>query len=306
LWSLADLPASVVRGAAKCLRPKLMTVATTFVGFIPIMWATETGSDVRKRIAPSMVGGMLEGFLNRKGCLAPRFERTDSMRWMMTFVMMALPAVACAQEPPALTTEKDRLSYAMGMDLGTQLKTRSVEIDPALFERGLRDALSGGKTLLTEEEARTAIGELQKAMMAKQAEAAKVAGEKNKAEGEAFLAANKAKEGVVTLPSGLQYKVLKAGDGRKPTEADTVQCQYRGTLVDGTEFDSSSKRGQPAIFKVKGGVIPGWSEALLLMPAGSTWQVVVPPSLAYGERGAGGAIGPNATLVFEIELVAIR
>jgi FKBP-type peptidyl-prolyl cis-trans isomerase FklB len=225
---------------------------------------------------------------------------------MLTFVMTALPALASAQEAPALTTEKDRLSYAMGMDLGAQLKTRSVEIDPAVFGRGLKDALSGAKTLLTEEEAKAVITELQKAMMVKQAEAARVAGEKNKAEGEAFLAANKAKEGVVTLPSGLQYRILKAGDGRKPTEADTVECHYRGSLVDGTEFDSSYMRGQPVTLKVKGGVIPGWAEALLLMPVGSKWQVFVPPNLAYGARGASALIGPNATLVFEIELVAVK
>jgi len=191
------------------------------------------------------------------------------------------------------------------MDLGKQLKTRSVEIDPTVFERGLKDALSGSKTLLTEEEARAVIADLQKALMVKQAAAAKAAGEKNKAEGEAFLAANKAKEGVVTLPSGLQYKILKAGDGRKPTEADTVECHYRGSLTDGTEFDSSYRRAQPVTLKVKGGVIPGWAEALLLMPVGSKWQVFVPSNLAYGERGAG-AIGPNATLVFEIELVSIK
>ena len=228
------------------------------------------------------------------------------MRWMLTFVMTALPALAAAQETPALTTEKDKLSYAMGMDLGAQLKTRSVEIDPAVFGRGLADALAGGKTLLTEEEAKAVITELQKAMMVKQAEAARLAGEKNKADGEAFLAANKAKEGVVTLPSGLQYKVLKAGDGRKPTEADTVECQYRGSLVDGTEFDSSYRRGQPVTLKVKGGVIPGWAEALLLMPVGSKWQLFLPPQLAYGARAAGAAIGPNATLVFEMELVSIK
>ena len=228
------------------------------------------------------------------------------MRWMLTFIMTALPALASAQETPALATEKDRLSYAMGMDLGAQLKTRSVEIDPAVFGRGLADALAGGKTLLTEEEAKAVITELQKAMMVKQAAAAKAAAEKNKAEGEAFLAANKAKEGVVALPSGLQYKILKVGDGRKPTEADTVECQYRGTLVDGTEFDSSYRRGQPVTLKVKGGVIPGWAEALLLMPAGSKWQFVVPPQLAYGERGAGREIGPNATLVFELEFLAVE
>jgi FKBP-type peptidyl-prolyl cis-trans isomerase FklB len=227
------------------------------------------------------------------------------MRWMLAFVISALPALACAQEAPALTTEKDRLSYAMGMDLGAQLKTRSVEIDPAVFGRGLADALAGGKTLLTEEEAKAVITELQKAMIVKQAAAAKAAAEKNRAEGEAFLAANKAKEGVVTLPSGLQYRILTTGSGRKPTLEDTVVCQYRLSLVGGKEVDSSSEGGQPFTIPVKG-AIKGWIEVLQLMPVGSKWEVFVPPSLAYGERGAGADIGPNATLVFEIELVAIK
>jgi FKBP-type peptidyl-prolyl cis-trans isomerase FklB len=142
-------------------------------------------------------------------------------------------------------------------------------------------------------------------MMSRQAEAAKIAGEKNKQEGEAFLAANKGKPGVVTLPSGLQYKIVKEGTGKKPTIDDTVVCNYRGTLIDGTEFDSSYKRNETATFPVKG-VIKGWTEVLQLMPVGSTWQVFIPPSLAYGERGAGNSIGPNATLVFEVELVAIK
>ena len=227
------------------------------------------------------------------------------MRWMLTFIMTALPALASAQEAPALTTEKDRLSYAMGMDLGKQLQTRSVEVDPAVFGRGLADALAGGKTLLTEEEAKAVITELQKAMMVKMAAAAKAAAEKNKAEGEAFLAANKAKEGVVTLPSGLQYKILTTGAGRKPSLEDTVVCQYRLSLVDGKEIDSSYERGQPFTIPVKS-AIKGWTEVLQLMPVGSKWEVFVPPSLGYGERGAGADIGPHATLVFEIELVAIK
>jgi len=227
------------------------------------------------------------------------------MRWILTLVLLVLPALASAQDAPALKTEKERLSYAMGMDLGKQLRSRSVDIDPAVFAKALEDALSGGKTLLTDAEAKAALAAFQKAIMAKQAAEAKVAGEKNKAGGEAFLAANKGMEGVVTLPSGVQYKILTAGTGKTPTLADTVVCQYRGTLIDGKEFDSSYKRGQPATFPVKG-VIKGWTEVLQLMPVGSKWQVVVPASLAYGERGAGADIGPNATLIFEIELVAIK
>jgi len=248
------------------------------------------------------------------------------MRWVLTFVIMMLPVHALAQGAPApksekaqeapavksekaqegaLKTEKDKLSYAMGMDLGGQLKANSVDIDPALFAEGLKAMLGGSKTLLTEAEAKAVISQLQMTMVAKQAAAVKAVAEKNKTEGEAFLAANKAKEGVVTLPSGLQYKVITNGTGPKPTLEQTVVCQYKGTLIDGKEFDSSYKRGQPATFPVKG-VIKGWTEVLQLMPVGSKWQVFVPPALAYAERGAGADIGPNATLIFEIELVAIK
>ena len=227
------------------------------------------------------------------------------MRWILAIAMVTLATFACAQDAPALKTDKDKLSYAMGMDLGHQLKTQSVEIDPAVFGRGLADALAGGKTLLTVEEARAAIAELQKAMIVKRAEESRLAGEKNKKEGEAFLAANGAKEGVVTLPSGLQYKALTTGTGARPTLESTVVCQYRLRLVDGREVDSSEKRGQPFTIPVKS-AIKGWTEVLPLMPVGSKWEVFIPPSLAYGERGAGTDIGPNATLVFELELLGIK
>jgi FKBP-type peptidyl-prolyl cis-trans isomerase FklB len=224
---------------------------------------------------------------------------------MLMLAMIVLPAIACAQNAPALKTERDKLSYAMGMDLGIELKTRTVDIDPALLSRGLTDALSGGETLLTASEAKEILARLQQAIVARRASEEKAARAENAAAGGAFLAANKAKEGVVTLPSGVQYKVLAAGTGKKPSVGDTVVCQYRGTLVDGKEFDSTYKRGQPATFPVKA-AIKGWVEVLQLMPVGSKWQVVVPPALAYGERGSGPDIGPNATLVFEIELVGIK
>ncbi len=229
---------------------------------------------------------------------------------MRLYCMMLLGAgllagVAVAQDAPALKSPKEKLSYALGMDLGNQLRKQSIEVDAAIFTQGLKDAISAGKTLLTEEEARATITELQNELRKKQTEAAKVLGDKNKKEGDAFLAANKAKEGVVTLESGLQYKIMKTGDGKKPTADDTVVCNYRGTLIDGTEFDSSYKRNQPATFQVKG-VIKGWTEALQLMPAGSKWQLFIPSSLAYGERGAGGSIGPNATLLFEVELISVK
>ena len=227
------------------------------------------------------------------------------MRWILTAAIMLLPAFAAAQEAPALKTDKEKLSYAMGMDLGGQLKAQGVEIDPNLFAEGLKTVLAGGKTLMTDAEAKAAISQLQMARVAQQTAALQASGAKNKSEGDAFLAANKAKDGVVTLPSGVQYKVLSAGTGPKPTLEQTVVCQYRGTLIDGKEFDSSYKRGQPATFPVKG-VIKGWAEVLQLMPVGSKWQVFIPPDLAYGTRGAGADIGPNSTLIFEIELVAIK
>jgi FKBP-type peptidyl-prolyl cis-trans isomerase FklB len=212
--------------------------------------------------------------------------------------------MAAAQEPAPLKTEKDKLSYAMGMDLAGQLKANAVDIDPAIFAKGMVDMFAG-KTLLTEAESKAIISALQAARFVKRTGELQAAGAKNKQEGDAFLAANKAKAGVVTLPSGMQYKVITAGTGPKPTLEQTVVCHYRGTLIDGQEFDSSFKRGQPATFPIKG-VIKGWTEALQLMSVGSKWQVFIPPALAYGERGAGADIGPNATLIFEIELVAIK
>ncbi len=209
------------------------------------------------------------------------------------------------QAPLTLKTDKDKTSYALGMNLGTGLHRQSVEVDTAILLRGLKDALAAGKTLLTEDEMRTALTQLQNEMRKKQQEKAQLAGEANKKEGEAFLAANKSNAGVVTLPSGLQYKILTEGTGPKPTANDSVVCNYRGTLINGMEFDSSYKRGQPATFPVSG-VIKGWTEALQLMPVGSKWQLFVPAGLAYGERGGGPIIGPNATLIFEVELISIQ
>jgi FKBP-type peptidyl-prolyl cis-trans isomerase FklB len=171
--------------------------------------------------------------------------------------------------------------------------------------RGLKDALAGGKLLLTDDEAKAVLTQLQTDVRNKQMERMKVAADMNKKEGGDFLAANKSKEGIVTLPSGLQYKILTEGTGPKPAASDTVTCNYRGTLISGTEFDSSYKRGQPASFPVNG-VIKGWTEALQLMPVGSKWQVFVPAELGYGDRGAGADIGPGATLIFEVELLSIQ
>jgi len=193
----------------------------------------------------------------------------------------------------------------IGNGLGTNLKRQSVEFDPVLVAQGLKDILAGSKTRLTTEQAQAVLKEVQDEITKEQQAKTQAAGAKNKADGDAYLAANKAKEGVVTLPSGLQYKILTAGTGPKPTAADSVVCNYRGTLIDGTEFDSSYKRGQPATFPVTG-VIKGWTEALQLMPVGSKWQLFIPSDMAYGDQGQPRAgIGPSSTLVFEVELMSI-
>lgn len=216
------------------------------------------------------------------------------------------PKVQATQpDNPAFKNQKEKASYALGMNWGDILRSQSVDVDQNLLIQGLKDALAGSKTLMTEDEARAAITQLQADIRIKQEEKQKQAALSNKTEGEAFLAANKTKEGVVTLPSGLQYKILAPSAGPKPTTSDTVVCNYRGTLINGAEFDSSYKRGQPATFPV-GGVIKGWTEALQLMPVGSKWQLFIPSDLAYAERGAGRDIGPNATLIFEVELISIQ
>src|SRR6266404_2478660 len=208
-----------------------------------------------------------------------------------------------------LKTRKEKFSYALGMNIGTGysqgLKKQSVDVDWNLIAQGMKDAAAGSKTRLTQDEAKAVLNEVQTEIQKQQQDKTQQAAAANKTEGEAFLAANKSKDGVVTLPSGLQYKILTAGAGPKPTTSDSVKCNYRGTLIDGKEFDSSYKRGQPATFEV-GQVIKGWTEALQLMPVGSKWQIFVPSSLGYGERGAGAEIGPNATLIFEVELLSIE
>jgi FKBP-type peptidyl-prolyl cis-trans isomerase FklB len=208
--------------------------------------------------------------------------------------VLFLVSQVSAQENLVLKNQKDKVSYIIGMNIGNDLKRQSIDISPKILAEGVQQALAGSKPLLTEQEIQETMMAFQKEMMAKQKE-----------RGDAFLAENKKKEGVKTLPSGLQYKVIKAGTGKKPKLNDTVTIHYRGTLIDGTEFDSSYKRGQPVSFPVSG-VLPGWTEALQLMEEGAKWQLFIPSNLAYGERGAGGIIGPNATLIFEIELISIQ
>ena len=224
----------------------------------------------------------------------------------------AAPAATARRAPVAkspvavpLTTQKDKFSYALGMDLGTNLRKQSVPVDPNILARGLKDALAGGKTALTDDQAKAALMAVQDDLRKKQQAEMQQIGEANKKEGEAFLTANKSKDGVVALPSGLQYKILTQGTGPKPTASDSVVCNYRGTLLNGTEFDSSYKRGQPATFPLSG-VIKGWTEALQLMPVGSRWQLFIPSDLAYGDRAPGPEIAPDSTLIFEVELLSIQ
>ncbi len=227
----------------------------------------------------------------------------------VTLAMMCLAVGCTAGEKKAeikeLKDQKEKASYAIGLNIGNDFKTQDVEVDPNILLKGMTDALSGTKPMLTEEQIQETLMQLQKDMVAKQETKAKEALEKNKAAGEAFLAENGKKEGVVTLPSGLQYKVIEEGKGAKPTLESTVTVHYKGTLVDGQEFDSSYSRNEPATFPVNG-VIPGWTEAMQLMQEGAKWQIVIPSDLAYGERGAGPVIGPNSTLVFEVELIKVQ
>jgi len=210
-----------------------------------------------------------------------------------------------AQESLVLKNQKDKVSYSIGIAMGKNFKMQFIDIDPDILAKGIKDAFIGGKTLMTDQEMNETMTAYQKELAAKREELLKKLGEKNKTEGETFLAENKKKEGVKTLESGLQYKVIQAGSGKKPALSDTVTTHYRGTLIDGTEFDSSYRRGQPATFPV-GSVIPGWKEALQLMEVGAKWQLFVPSNLAYGERAAGPNIGPYAALIFEVELISIE
>lgn len=218
-------------------------------------------------------------------------------------------ALAGGQTPPKgesdLKDVKSKVAYGIGLDIGKKIKSQQIEVDLDLVARGIKDGVAG-KAALTDEQLMEAMQAFSQEMMTKMAAAAKTAGEKNQKEGDAFLAANKTKPGVKTTASGLQYKVLKSGTGKTPKATDTVKTNYRGTLIDGKQFDSSYDRGEPAEFPVNG-VIPGWTEALQLMKVGDKWQLFIPANLAYGANPRpGGPIGPNATLVFDIELLDVK
>lgn len=222
----------------------------------------------------------------------------------MKVVMCACISVmlmACqgnTQEKVQLTTQSDSISYAIGIDIGKNLKRQSIEVTPAALARGIKDAIDSSQALLTDEQCQEVMTSFQHQMVSKELE-------KHKKEGETYLAANKAKDGVATTASGLQYRIITAGSGPKPDTSQTVTVNYRGALTDGTEFDNTYTRGQPLTYPVKG-FIKGWTEALLLMPVGSKWELCIPSNLAYGDVGMSGAIPPGAVLVMEIELLAIK
>jgi len=231
------------------------------------------------------------------------------LKWIVALGVILL-TIQVSAEDLIFKTQKDKSSYAVGVDIARNFKRQEIEVDVDLLIKGLKDELSGQNLLLTEKDLQKTLSVFQsevrrrqRELRQKQMQVSSIA-EDNKKTGEAFLAQNKMQEGVVTLPSGLQYKILKESEGKKPTEADTVECHYRGTFINRTEFDSSYKRGQPATFKVKE-IMPGWREALKLMPVGSKWQLFIPPELAYRARGSG-RIPPNSTLIFEVELISVK
>lgn len=218
---------------------------------------------------------------------------------------LTMSAAVTAADAPAPVSDLDKLSYSVGIDLGKNLKKQGIEINPTVMAQGIHDAMSGGNMLMTEQQMKDSLSKFQKDLMAKHAAETDKLAAANKEKGEAFLTKNKTNAGVVTLPSGLQYKIITAGTGAKPAKEDEVTVEYTGKLIDGTVFDSTDKAGKPASFKVTQ-VIPGWTEALQLMPAGSTWEIYVPSNLAYGPRSVGGPIGPNETLIFNVHLISVK
>jgi len=213
-------------------------------------------------------------------------------------------AVCFGAERPVLKDAKAKESYSLGYQFGQSMKAQGMDLDLEIYASGVRDAVSGNAPQLSPEEIRTTVMDLQRKLAAARQKQFKELADKNLAEGKAFLEENKKKDGVVSLPSGLQYKVLTEGSGKMPKAIDTVTVNYRGTLIDGKEFDSSYKKGQPTTFQV-GKVIRGWTEALQLMKEGAKWQLAIPPQLAYGDRGTS-TIPPNSTLIFEVELISVK
>ena len=225
--------------------------------------------------------------------------------WFAALTITALTGRSVADEPATLKTPKEQTSYIVGVDMARNFKRQGMDVDIDLLVKGLKDGLSGEKLMIPEADFRQSLIMIQNDMRARQRMAGRTAVEINKSRGAAFLAENKTKEGVTTLPSGLQYKILKTGDGKKPVAGDTVECNYRGIRLDGTQFTSTNP-GNPVTFKVSETAVAAWKEALALMPAGSKWQLFIPPQLAYGTTGAGRDVGPNETVIFDLELVGVK
>jgi FKBP-type peptidyl-prolyl cis-trans isomerase len=216
----------------------------------------------------------------------------------------AAASVTQKVEPVVMQSRKDKISYAFGVDLARDIQRQKDEVNVDLMMRALTDTLAGKPLVMTDEEVKATLKKFEEEQKHDYEHAKSMIGERNKREGETFFSENAKKDGVVTLPSGLQYKILKQADGKKPAIDDQVVCHYRGMLVDGTEFDSSYKRNEPVTLPVRS-IMAGWTQALQLMPVGSKWQIVIPPQLAYGEKIVAG-LGPNATLIFEVELLSIK
>lgn len=230
------------------------------------------------------------------------------MRRYVVYILLLLTGVSSAifaARTPKLITNQDKVSYALGVETGRAFKNHDITINPAIFSQGLKDGMSGNKTILPDTKIKSVIANFQKQTMSKALEKLKVKAAVNLTKSNRFLAENKKKSGVVTLPNGLQYKIIKSGSGAKPKLSDTVIVNYEGKLVNGKVFDSSYKRGRPATFKLNQ-VITGWQQALQRMRPGAVWMVFIPPKLAYGARGVPGAIGPNQALIFKVNLISIK
>jgi FKBP-type peptidyl-prolyl cis-trans isomerase len=227
-------------------------------------------------------------------------------KWISALGAAFFTVAVAAQNAPDLNNQKEKFSYALGMQMGADFRRQVLDLDLATFSKGLAESFNGSKTMLTEEEMRIVLANAKEEYQKKQAALREEKAEENLKEGEKFLAENKNKEGVATLPTGLQYKILQQGGGQIPKTHQHVLCNYRGTLLDGTEFDNSNRHNGPSVFPMKG-VLEGWREALLMMHVGSKWQLFIPPNLAYGKAGVPSMnVPPDATLIFELELVSIK
>ena len=228
------------------------------------------------------------------------------LKWIAVAGICLQAAQVFGAEPQVLKTPMDKVNYGIGVTTVRSFKQQGLEIDLDMVVQGMRDALSGKPLLMSDDEIRATMMAVQTDIRQRQRPAKRLSAVNNKKEGDQFLAANSKKEGVVTLPDGLQYLIIKKGDGTRPKDSDTVLCHYRTTLINGTEIDNTYAGNKPVSLRVRDGVIPGWNEALKLMPAGSKWQLFIPPHLAYGVQGSGMTIGPNETLIFEVELLTIK